>query len=156
MSAAQKLVNVAVCLVCMFVLTVDASLSSVYRSCFDPCHSACKDKGKTVLVCNRECEIECTDKAYKEGKVKDEGTQLTDEEKELWAFKKKQVVEFVGMHCKDFKNKQCKDGDNQCKDEEEFCKDMHKLLKDENKQLKDEDKLLKDDNKLVKDEEKTT
>ncbi|XP_019190838.1 PREDICTED: uncharacterized protein LOC109185319 isoform X2 [Ipomoea nil] len=158
MSASQKLVNVAVCLVCvcMFVLTVDASLSSVYKSCFDPCNSACKDTGKTVIVCGRQCESECTDKAYKEGKLKDEGKQLTDEEKELWDFKKKQIEDFMGMHCKAFKNKPCEDDDKPCKDVEHFCKDMHTLLKDENKQLKDDDKLLKDDNKVAKDEEKST
>ncbi|XP_019155233.1 PREDICTED: uncharacterized protein PF11_0207-like [Ipomoea nil] len=156
MSAAQKLVNVAVCLVCMFVLTVDASLSSVYQSCFDPCHSACKDTGKTVFACGKECERGCTDKAYKEGKLKDESKELKEEEKELWAFQKKQVKEYMDMRCKDFENKQCKDDDKECKDEAKFCKDMHMAFKEENKQLKDEDKLLKDDNKLVKDEEKTT
>ncbi|XP_019197412.1 PREDICTED: uncharacterized protein LOC109191278 [Ipomoea nil] len=136
MSAAQKLVNVAVCLACIFVLTVDASLSSVYSSCLTPCHPACKDTGKSVFECWRECENGCVDKAYNESKLKDEGKpskQVIDEEKELWAFKKKHLEELMDTHCKDKKNKQCKDDDKQCTADDYFCKDMYELLKEENR-----------------------
>ncbi|XP_019197361.1 PREDICTED: uncharacterized protein LOC109191230 [Ipomoea nil] len=103
------------------------SLSSVYKSCLYPCHSACKDTGKTVFVCERECEDECTGKAYGESNLKNKGRpskQFPDEEKELFAFKKKQLEDFMDMHCK---NKQCKDDDKQCKADD--CGRMYELLR---------------------------
>ncbi|XP_019191496.1 PREDICTED: chromatin assembly factor 1 subunit A-like [Ipomoea nil] len=145
MLAAQKLVNVPVFLVCMFVLTVDASLSSVYRFCFDPCLAPCVESGKTLIVCNKKCETECTAKAYKVAKsqIGGEDKQFKEEEKELKDFKKQQKKELkaLGKEVKEFKDKQCKGVmDKQCKDEDKLCKEKQKICKDGGKQLKDEEK----------------
>ncbi|XP_031099223.1 major pollen allergen Ole e 6-like [Ipomoea triloba] len=68
MAVAQKFV--AVFLVSMFVLVVhtDASVSPVYRKCFDSCFPACISKAKDtkdIIRCEKGCDIDCAVKDFK-------------------------------------------------------------------------------------------
>nr|GLL30698.1 hypothetical protein DM860_012630 [Ipomoea trifida] len=68
MAVAQKFV--AVFLVSMFVLVVhtDASVSPIYRKCFDSCFPACISKAKDtkdIIRCEKGCDLDCAVKDFK-------------------------------------------------------------------------------------------